>query len=78
MAFIDVLRSLPVKELTIQTFSGLGEPVWEKLHQFTRLQSISIWCMEGPPRVMKGWSDKVGDTLRKLELGVSVIVAHSC
>ena len=27
--------------------------------------------MEGPPRVLQGWSDKLGDTLTHLELEVS-------
>jgi hypothetical protein len=28
--------------------------------------------MEGPPRVLQGWSEPLGPTLTHLELGVSV------
>ena len=36
----------------------------------TGFRKIAIWSMEGPPRVLQGWSDKLGDTLTHLELGV--------
>lgn len=71
MAFLDVLRSLPIRELTIRTYSDLGEQVWTQLKQLTGLRKVAIWCMEGPPRVCQGWSETLGSTLTHLELGVS-------
>lgn len=69
ISFLNVLRSLPLRELTIRTHSDLGEQVWAEL---ITLRKISIWCMEGPPRVLQGWSEPLGNTLTHLELGVSV------
>ncbi|KDR75496.1 hypothetical protein GALMADRAFT_68293 [Galerina marginata CBS 339.88] len=69
LAFLDVIRTLPVKELTIRTHSDLGETVWTQLITLTGLRKVSIWCMEGPPRVLQGWSGPLGSTLTHLELG---------
>ncbi|KAH9485727.1 hypothetical protein JR316_0002642 [Psilocybe cubensis] len=69
LAFIDVLRTLPIRELTIRTHTDLGEEVWSQLITLTGLQKVSIWCMEGPPRVLQGWSGPLGSTLTHLELG---------
>lgn len=71
LGFIDVVRDLPLRELTIRTHSDLGQAVWSQLITLTGLQKISIWCMEGPPRVLQGWSEPLGSTLTHLELGVS-------
>lgn len=68
--FLRVLRNLPIKEITVRSYSDLGEEVWEQLRQMTGLRKVAIWSMEGPPRVLQGWSDKLGDTLTHLELGV--------
>lgn len=46
--------------------------MWAQLKQLTGFRKVSIWCMEGPPRVLQGWSDKLGETLTHLELGVSL------
>jgi hypothetical protein len=73
LAFLAVLRSLPIRQLTIRTYSDLGEQVWSELQKFTDLKKVSIWCMEGPPRVLQGWSETLGSTLTHLELGVSVV-----
>lgn len=74
IAFIDVVRRLPLRELTIRTHSDLGERVWSQINTLTGLQRVSIWCMEGPPRVLQGWSAALGATLTHLELGVSVFL----
>jgi hypothetical protein len=71
LSFLSVIRILPIREITIHSFSDLGEEVWTQLRQLTGLRKVAIWCMEGPPRVLQGWSDKLGDTLTHLELGVS-------
>jgi hypothetical protein len=74
LSLIEVIRKhkLPLLKLTIRTHSDLGAEVWEQLHTLTGLRSISLWCMEGPPRVLQGWSEPLGPTLTHLELGVSV------
>ena len=72
ISFLTVLRILPLRELTIRTHADLGEQVWAELITLTGLRKISIWCMEGPPRVLQGWSEPLGNTLTHLELGVSV------
>lgn len=69
ISFLTVLRTLPLRELTIRTHSDLGEQVWAELITLTGLRKISIWCMEGPPRVLQGWSEPLGNTLTHLELG---------
>ncbi|KAF8817512.1 hypothetical protein BYT27DRAFT_7199043 [Phlegmacium glaucopus] len=69
LAFLDVIRTLSLRELTIRTHSDLGENVWTQLIKLTGLRKISIWCIEGPPRVLQGWSDLLGATLTHLELG---------
>ncbi|KAF9047720.1 hypothetical protein BJ165DRAFT_1323347, partial [Panaeolus papilionaceus] len=75
LAFITVLRRLPLKELTIRTHNELGETVWTQLTTLTGLSKISLWCMEGPPRTLQGldssWAEPLGSTLTHLELGVS-------
>ena len=74
LPFLDVMRNLPLRELTIRTHSDLGKIVWTQLIKLTGLRKISIWCMEGPPRVLQGWSDCLGPTLTHLELGVSTFL----
>lgn len=74
LSIINILRKQkhPLHELTIRTHSDLGTEVWSQLNTLTGLRSISLWCMEGPPRVLQGWSEPLGSTLTHLELGVSV------
>ncbi|KAH9896408.1 uncharacterized protein BXZ73DRAFT_95219 [Epithele typhae] len=69
MSYLDILRELPVRELVMRTFYGLSDDVWEALHAFTGLHKVSIWCMEGKPRILQGWSEKLGESLTHLELG---------
>ncbi|KAG5636571.1 hypothetical protein H0H81_007579 [Sphagnurus paluster] len=57
--------------MNIRTHSDLGPVVWSEINKFSGLRKISIWCMEGPPRVLQGWADSLGSTLTHLELGVS-------
>lgn len=80
-AYLDILSTLPVRELVIRTFYGLSDDVWERLQDFTRLRKVSIWCMEGKPRILQGWSEKLGASLTHLELGVSALSRthpHDC
>jgi hypothetical protein len=72
LSFLAVVRLHPLREITIRTHSDLGEKTWSQLITISGLRKISIWCMEGPPRVLQGWSESLGDTLTHLELGVSV------
>ena len=76
LSFLAVIRILPIQEITIRSYSDLGEEVWIELRQLTSLRKVAIWCMEGPPRVLQGWSAKLGDTLTHLELGVSHSLLH--
>ncbi|THH07538.1 hypothetical protein EW145_g3311 [Phellinidium pouzarii] len=69
LGFLEVLKTLPLQELTIRTFGNLGTPVWDILNQFKGLKSVSIFCMEGPPRFLQGWSETLSPTLTHLELG---------
>ncbi|TFK83277.1 hypothetical protein K466DRAFT_498786 [Polyporus arcularius HHB13444] len=69
VAYLDILHTLPVRELVIRTFYGLSDEVWETLQNFTGLSKVSIWCMEGKPRILQGWSEKLGASLTHLELG---------
>jgi hypothetical protein len=71
LSFLDVLKTLPLRSLTIRTKSDLGEEVWAKLNTLTGLHKVAIWCMDGPPRVLQGWAERLGSTLTELELEVS-------
>ncbi|THH18683.1 hypothetical protein EW146_g2341 [Bondarzewia mesenterica] len=69
MSFLEILKDLRIRSLTIRTYSDLGEPAWAALNDFSGLQKIAIWCMDGPPRVLQGWADALGSSLTELELG---------
>ncbi|KAI0740758.1 hypothetical protein C8Q76DRAFT_608942 [Earliella scabrosa] len=69
VAYLEILRKLPLRELVIRTFYGLSDSVWATLQDFTGLNTVSIWCMEGKPRILQGWSERLGDSLTHLELG---------
>ncbi|KZT21105.1 hypothetical protein NEOLEDRAFT_1074225 [Neolentinus lepideus HHB14362 ss-1] len=69
LSFLSVIRELPLQGLTIRTSGDLGDVVWEKLRGLTGLRKIAIWSMEGPPRVLKGWSQHLTSTLTHLDLG---------
>ncbi|KAK0226369.1 hypothetical protein IW262DRAFT_1361586 [Armillaria fumosa] len=68
-AFMNAIHSLPVRELTIRTLKDFGEEIWQTLKQRVSLRKLSLWCLDGPPRVLEGWSDILRDTLTHLELG---------
>jgi len=68
-SFLNVLRNLPLRALTLRTYSDLGEDAWAVLNTFTNLQKVAIWCMNGPPRVLQCWAPLLGSTLTELELG---------
>lgn len=69
LSFLEVLRGLPLRAITLRTYSDLGEDAWSLLNTFTNLQKVAIWCMNGPPRVLQGWAPLLGSTLTELELG---------
>lgn len=69
-----VLRELPITELTVRTYVGLSEEAWSELIKISGLKKLSLWCMEGQPRVLQGWSETLGNTLTHLELGVNIIL----
>lgn len=72
LSFLNVLHDLPLRALTLRTYSDLGEDAWAFLNTFPELQKVAIWCMHGPPRVLQGWAPLLGSTLTELELGVRV------
>jgi hypothetical protein len=75
LAFIGVVRKLPLRALSIRTHSDLGEAVWAQLATLGGLVKVSLWCMEGPPRVLQGgWAGILGRSLTHLELGVSAFL----
>ncbi|KAI0261279.1 hypothetical protein BC834DRAFT_897066 [Gloeopeniophorella convolvens] len=69
LSFLGVLRSLPLRALTLRTYSDLGDDAWCLLNTLPGLQKVAVWCMEGPPRVLQGWAPVLGSTLTELELG---------
>lgn len=76
LAFLNILQGLKLKQLTIRTYMGLSEAVWDKLQEFRGLTRVALWVMEGQPRVLQGWSEHLGSTLTHLELGVGVVSSH--
>jgi hypothetical protein len=70
LSFLKILRGLPLRALTLRTYSDPGEDAWCFLNTIPNLQKVAIWCMNGPPRVLQGWAPLLGNTLTELELGV--------
>jgi hypothetical protein len=70
LSFLKILRDLPLRALTLRTYSDPGEDAWAFLNTMPDLQKVAIWCMNGPPRVLQGWAPLLGSTLTELELGV--------
>lgn len=70
LSFLKVLHDLPLRALTLRTYSDPGEDAWAFLNTIPGLQKVAIWCMNGPPRVLQGWAPLLGNTLTELELGV--------
>jgi len=73
LPILDVLMTLPLRELTIRTQYDPGERVWARLNTIQGIQRLSVWFLErGPPRVLQGWADLLSSSLTHLELGVSM------
>ncbi|KAG1746389.1 hypothetical protein EDB19DRAFT_355896 [Suillus lakei] len=70
LPILDVLMTLPLRELTIRTQYDPGERVWAKLNTIQGIHRLSVWSLEwGPPRVLQGWADLLSSSLTHLELG---------
>jgi hypothetical protein len=72
LSFLKILRDLPLRALTVRTYSDLGEDTWAFLNTIPGLRKVGIWCMEGPPRVLQGWAPLLRSTLTELDLGVRI------
>lgn len=71
LPIIEVLRSLPLKSLTIRVYNDLGNEVWERLHELEGLTQFEHYCVtEKPVRFLQGWSERLGPTLEHLQLSV--------
>ena len=55
------------RSLTVSVFYTLRSQTVQMCYQ-----SVSIFCMEGPPRILQGWSEIPAPTLTHLDLGVGV------
>lgn len=70
LPILDVLMTLPLRELTIRTQYDPGERVWSRLNTIQGIRRLSVWSLEwGPPRVLQGWADLLSSSLTYLELG---------
>ncbi|KAG2104066.1 uncharacterized protein F5147DRAFT_704904 [Suillus discolor] len=70
LPILDVLMTLPLRELTIRTQYDPGERVWSRLNTIQGIRRLSVWSLEwGPPRVLQGWADLLSSSLTHLELG---------
>jgi hypothetical protein len=71
LPILEVLMTLPLRELTIRTQYDPGERVWARLNTIQGIRRLSVWSLEwGPPRVLQGWADLLSSSLTHLELGV--------
>ncbi|KAG1723125.1 uncharacterized protein EDB91DRAFT_183771 [Suillus paluster] len=69
LPILDVLVTLPLRELTIRTQYDPGERVWARLNTIQGIRRLSVWSLEwGPPRVLQGWADLLSSSLTHLEL----------
>lgn len=71
---VDVLRDLPIRELTIRTHSNPGHEAWSRLVTMTGLQKVSLSCTEIPSQVLQMWVKVLSLHLTQLELNVSDFV----
>ncbi|KAG1836091.1 hypothetical protein DFJ58DRAFT_819685 [Suillus subalutaceus] len=70
LPILDVLMTLPLRELTIRTQYDPGERVWARLNTIQGIRRLSVWSLEwGPPRVLQGWAHLLSSSLTHLELG---------
>ena len=67
---LQVLVTLPLKKLVIRTHYDVGEGAWALLNKMNGIRHLSVWSLQGPPRVLRGWTDELSSTLTHLELGV--------
>ncbi|EAU91873.2 hypothetical protein CC1G_04640 [Coprinopsis cinerea okayama7 len=69
--FLEVIRDLPgpLEDIKIRSHLDVGQDTWDLLTTFSGLKSVSWFCMDGPPRVLQGWGERLGPTLTHLELG---------
>lgn len=73
-SFLDVLVAHTPRELTIRSYSDLGERIWTKLNGIGGLYKVVVWCMEGKPRILQDWAERLTNSLTSLELGVSAFM----
>ncbi|KAF9243211.1 hypothetical protein BU15DRAFT_43286 [Melanogaster broomeanus] len=70
LPILEVLMTLPLKDLTIHTHHDVGEQAWALLNKMKGIRHLSVWTLDwGPPRVLQGWADLLSPTLTHLELG---------
>jgi hypothetical protein len=71
LPILQVLITLPLKELVIRTQHDVGEDAWALLNKIKGIRRLSVWSLDsGPPRVLQGWAGDLSSTLTHLELGV--------
>lgn len=71
LPILQVLVTLPLKELVIRTHHDVGEHAWALLNKIKGIRRLSVWSLNsGPPRVLQGWADELSSTLTHLEVGV--------
>ncbi|KAI9568831.1 hypothetical protein HD554DRAFT_2204841 [Boletus coccyginus] len=70
LPILQVLVTLPLKELVIRTHHDVGEHAWALLNKIKGIRRLSVWSLNsGPPRVLQGWADELSSTLTHLEVG---------
>lgn len=70
MPILEVLMTLPLKELNLHTQYDIGDRAWALLNKMSGIRRLSVWSLDwGPPRVLQGWAELLGPTLTHLELG---------
>ncbi|KAL4079121.1 hypothetical protein J3A83DRAFT_4356105 [Scleroderma citrinum] len=70
MPILEILMTLPLKELTIRTKYDVGDRAWALLDSKTGICRLSVWSLEwAKSRVLQGWAERLGPTLTHLQLG---------
>ncbi|KAG6329402.1 hypothetical protein ID866_9686 [Astraeus odoratus] len=70
MPILEVLMTLPLKELSLHTVCDVGDEAWELLNSMRGIRRLSLWSFDrGRPRVLQEWAEVLGPTLIRLELG---------
>jgi hypothetical protein len=70
VAYLDVLRHLPLTELKVSVSSGVSARVVDGLSQIRGLEVFGLWTSYCAIEDLSFWASRLGRSVRRLQLGV--------